>query len=219
MAAVLDFTKKGEPGSKRKTYFRMKLAELLTGVAIQDNYVSREMKEGLEREPLARAAYETQEGVMVEQIGFAMHDTIARYGCSPDGLIGDKGGLELKSPKAGTHLQWIMDGVIPEEHLPQVRSGLSVTKREWWDFASFNPEVPKPLRLMVIRLTRAEANLEPLEQAVQQFNQEINEAVKRLRKIAGPFELPAAQRDEEPQRQASALDGYLTDEDFEGLIK
>src|ERR1700686_4928027 len=73
MAAVLDFTAKGAEGAKRNTYFRQKLGELLTGVAVQNNYVSWEMDEGVEKEPLAIAAYEHEEGVMVEPIGFALH--------------------------------------------------------------------------------------------------------------------------------------------------
>lgn len=217
MKALLDITKKGEPGSTRKTYFRTKLAEMLTGVAIQDNYVSKEMLDGIEREPIARAAYEAQEECMVEEVGFVMHDSIERFGCSPDGLVDQDGGVEIKCPKAGTHLHWIMNGKIPEEHTPQLRAELSVTGLKWIDFVSFNPEVPKPLRLMVIRMTHEQADVGLIEEAVQQFISELDAAVERLRNIAGHFDLPAAQKPESPEAQKRALDGFLTDEDFEGL--
>lgn len=213
MASVLDFTQKGAPGSKRKTYFRQKLGELLTGVINQDNYVSKEMLEGIEREPLAVAAYERQEGVMVDAIGFALHDTIPRYGCSPDRLVGADGLLEAKCPKAGTHLQWVLNGAIPEEHLPQLRAELSVTGRAWVDFASFCPEVPKPLQLMVIRFERGQAEIEALEQAVIAFNSEIDAAIEKLRSIVGHFELPAQVQ---PKERAETDYGELglTDEDL-----
>mgnify|MGYP001553265869 CR=1 FL=1 len=218
MGAVLDFTQKGAPGSKRRTYFRTKLAELLTGVAIQDNYVSKEMLEGIEREPLAIAAYERQEGVMCEEIGFALHDVIPRFGCSPDRLVGKDGLVEAKCPKAGTHLQWVLDGCIPAEHLPQLRAELSVTGRDWVDFVSFCPEVPKPLQLMVIRFERSQADLEPLERAVMDFNAEIAGAVEKLRGIAGPFDLPAQVLATEQKEDSILAETYLTDEEIAKYI-
>lgn len=217
MSAVLDFTQKKVTGSKGKTYFRTKLAELLTGVAVQDNYVSREMLEGIDREPMAIAAYEAQESVMVEAVGFALHDSIPRYGCSPDGLVGDDGLIEIKCPKSGTHLQWLIDGKIPEAHIPQIRAELSVTGRDWCDFVSYSPEVPKPLRLMVIRMTKEQADIPIIEESVNQFNSELDAAIERLRSIVGPFDLPAAQQPES-EREVSALDGYLSESDFDGLI-
>jgi hypothetical protein len=217
MASVLDFTKKGVAGSKRQTYLRMKLGEMLTGISIQDNYVSKEMLDGIEREPLARAAYETEENVLVETVGFAVHDEIERFGCSPDGLVGDGGGVELKCPKAGTHLKWILDGVIPEEHRPQVAACLAVTGREWWDFASFNPDVPQELQLMVIRIHRKEAMTDAIEEAARGFIAELDAMVERLRSIVGPFELPAAMAEKVPEADRS-MEGFLTEEDFVGLL-
>ena len=214
MAAVMGFTQKGEPTEKRKTYFRQKLAELLTGIAIQDNYVSREMLEGIEKEPLGIAAYESQEGVMVEAIGFALHDEIARLGCSPDGLVGNDGGIEGKCPKPGTHLQYVLDGRIPEIYLPQIHTEVFVTGRKWWDFFTFCPEVPKPLQLMVIRYERSQKDMDLIAEHAQRFNGEIDAAVERLRKIVGPFDLPAAQREDERVNPDANL-GALTDEDYE----
>jgi hypothetical protein len=213
MSAVLDFTLKGVPGSKRKTYFRTKLAELLTGVAVHDNYVSQEMLDGIDREPLACAAYERETGVMLEPIGFCLHDTIPRFGCSPDRLVGDDGLIEVKCPKAGTHLQWLLDQRIPPEHLPQLLAELSVTGRAWADFVSFSPEMPKPLRTMIIRLERSAVDLEPIEKAVSQFNADVDAAIERLREIVGAFALPAA----EAARKAESADYGdlgLTEEDL-----
>ena len=198
MESVLDITKKGEPGAKRKTYLRQKLAELLTGIAIQQNYVSFAMQGGVEKEPLGIAAYEREEGVMVDSIGFALHDSIPRLGCSPDGLVGDDGLIELKCPLPGTHLQYVMDCVIPEMYLAQIQTQLLVTGRAWCDFATFSPEVPKPARLMVIRYERKAEDMAFIEKAVTDFNAEIDAAVEKLRSIVGPFELPAAVQEVEP---------------------
>lgn len=207
MDAVLSFTQKGEPKAERKTYFRQKLAEKLTGIALQDNYVSREMLEGIEKEPLGIAAYEQHEALMVEPIGFTLHDDM-ELGYSPDGFVGRDGLIEGKCPKPGTHLQYVLDGRIPEMYLAQIRTGLYVTDRRWCDFFSFSPEVPKALRLMVIRYERTQADDEMIQGAALKFIGEIDAAIERLRTIAGHFELPAA--------MAARVDEPL-DDDYEGL--
>jgi hypothetical protein len=215
MGSVLDFTQKGAAGAKRKIYFRQKLAELLTGIAVQNNYVSFEMEEGIEKEPLGIAAYESEEETMVQPIGFALHDTIARFGCSPDGLVGEDGLLELKCPKAGTHLQYLLDGCVPDLYLPQIRAQLSVTGRAWCDFASFCPELPKPLQLMVIRFERTDADMKLIGEAVNKFNGEIDAAVKRLHEIAGPFDLPAPQQEKEERPESpEERSARITDDDI-----
>lgn len=219
MESVLDFTKKGDPGAKRKTYFRMKLAELVTGMLMQDSYVSKDMEIGIEREPLARAAYESEEGQLVEQIGFALHDSIPRFGGSVDGLIGDDGILEIKSPRAGTHLQSVLDSQIPEQYLSQIDTYLAVTGRAWCDFVSYCPEVPKPLRLMVIRRERKADAIAEIERAVLDFNAKIDAAVERLREIVGPFDLPAAEAE---KAKTDPLDEYpdleLSDDDLDAVF-
>jgi YqaJ-like viral recombinase domain len=217
MKNVLDFTQKGAPGASRKTYLRTKVAELLTGVVLQDNFVSQEMLDGIERESDARAAYEVENGVMVELIGFALHDDINRFGCSPDGLVVEDGMVQIKCPKAGTHVQWILDGVVPEEHIPQMNAELAVTGRTWSDFVSFHPHVPKALRLMTIRHEPKPEELRATEAAAVAFLKEIYEIVDRLRAIVGPFDLPAAVSKEERKSNPDDELGYLTADDFSYL--
>jgi YqaJ-like viral recombinase domain len=219
MASVLQLSKNGSPGAKRQTYQRMKLAELVTGAVVQDNYVSREMMDGIEREPAGRVAYEIEEGVSIEEVGFALHDSIPRFGGSVDGLVGDEGALELKCPKPGTHLKWILDGCIPPAHIPQLDSYLAITGRQWIDFATFCPLIKvKELRLMIIRRERSDAQVEWVEQAAIRFNAEIDAMVQQLRDIAGPFDLPAAMADKVSRaEQFTAEDDAglgLSDEDI-----
>jgi hypothetical protein len=224
MKAVLDFTQErtlksgekrgGAPGSTRITYLKTKIAELLTARVESDNYVSKEMLEGTEREPLARGAYEDQEGVMVEEMGFALHDTIPRFGGSVDGLVGDDGFIEIKCPKPGTHQAWIRGRCVPEEHIPQIDSYFSITGRAWCDFISYCPYVPKEMQLMVIRRARDAEAIGKIEAAVMGFNAEVDAAIEELRQIVGPFELPASMQEEEKPDPDAQL-GALTDEDFE----
>lgn len=184
---ILNFNKSGKESSARETLRWTKAAEILTQIAVQQNYVSFEMKEGLINEPAARSDYSLEEGVLVEKVGFVIaHD---RLGCSPDGLVNDDGIVGFKCPKASTHLRWMLDGVIPEEHVPQARLELAcMPERKWFDFRSFVPDLPKRYRGFTIRLMREDAQIPEMIAAVDQFNTEVDAMIARLEDIAPPVE-------------------------------
>lgn len=191
-ADLLDFTLKGVEGSKRRLYRLQKAAELLTGQYAEDRYVSPEMQWGVDQENEARQAYSLHEEVLVESVGFVLSDD-ERYGCSPDGLIGAKGVLELKCPKTTTHLQWALDGKIPDSHLPQCRFYLATMPPvQWVDFASFDPRMSgrhKSKALMIIRLMREDAEVPAMLAAIDCFLSDVDETVRRLNEIAPPEQL------------------------------
>lgn len=114
----------------------------------QDEYITAAMRNGRIKEPASRRFYEFETNRDVVEVGFVTTDD-GRFGCSPDALCGDDGGLELKNPTAATHVRWLCAGVVPPEYLPQVHFSLLVTKREWWDFMSYYAGLP-PLLLRVV---------------------------------------------------------------------
>ena len=63
-------------------------------------------------------------------------------GCSPDALVGEDGCLELKCPRADTHLLWLARDAIPRDHVVQVQGHIWVTGRSWCDFQSYHPDFP-----------------------------------------------------------------------------
>jgi predicted phage-related endonuclease len=63
-------------------------------------------------------------------------------GFSPDGLIGDDGLLEIKSPRQKKHLATILADEVPLEYMAQCQTGLLVSGREWLDFVSYNGGMP-----------------------------------------------------------------------------
>ncbi len=89
---------------------------------------------GMKHEPEARYAYETLTGNVVQETGFWIHDLLSWLGASPDGLIGVKGGLEIKCPMKE------MPTKIPDHDLIQCIIGMAVTDREWWDYFSWMPD-------------------------------------------------------------------------------
>lgn len=174
---VLAKIKTGEAAARRN--YRVQLVtERLTGIP-SEGYKSAAMQFGLDTEPLARLAYEARTGEIVIETGFLPHGAIDWCGASPDGLIGD-GGVELKCPESHTHLEWLLDGICPLEHVAQVQGQMSVTGRPWWDFVSYDPRFPKNLQLLIVRVSRDDAYIAELERQVQIFLREVDQLHDRL---------------------------------------
>ena len=167
--------KKGGEAADRKNY-RMELAiEILTGQSFP-HYVSQEMQWGIDQEPFARAAYEIKRNTLTETCGFFVHPTVERFGASPDFLVGSEGLGQIKCPTTSTHLNWMLGGVIPFDHAPQMLAELACTGREWNDFVSFDPRLPEHLQLFIRRMERRDHGhlLAQLEQEVIRFNSELD---------------------------------------------
>jgi hypothetical protein len=165
----------GEPACRRDLRVRLAI-ERLTGQAAEDAaFVSADMRRGTELEPEAFAAYEAATGQLVQQVGFVRHNAFP-IGCSPDGVIGDfEGGVELKCPKAATHLgYWRNAGQVPPEYLPQITHTLFVTGAPWWDFVSYDPRFPEPLRLYRVRVNASDVDLANYTKALASFLVEID---------------------------------------------
>ena len=140
------------------------LAELL-GVRAE-LYQNDAMKRGTELEPEARETYEFVTGATVEQVGFCWRDD-GRIGCSPDGLIGEDGGLEIKCPMAHTHVAYLLRGECPHDYYPQVQGAMYVcgSGRQWWDFMSYYPGLPP----MIVRVERDDEYISALGDALDDF--------------------------------------------------
>lgn len=77
-------------GQENEARYKLKIELLCEMVSKEpsEHYVNFWMERGMKNEPLARAAYQYQRGVLVDSIGFVMHPTIKMAGASPDGLVG-----------------------------------------------------------------------------------------------------------------------------------
>jgi len=169
----------GAPAKAREDYKWELVIERITGTP-SDHYTNAAMLWGMENEMGARMAYEAHSGAMVEAAGLVLHPTIPNCGGSPDGLIGDDGGLEIKCPfNSAIHLATVLDG-MPEDHIYQVQGNLAVTGRAWWDFVSFDPRLPEGLSLYVQRIKRDEETCKFIEAEVAAFLVEVDALVDKL---------------------------------------
>lgn len=127
----------GKPNKPRLDLIEDLRRELVTGVltAVEPNEY---MAHGTRCEPIACALYEFLHDVEVQHAAWIPHPTLEYVGFSPDGLIGDDGMLEIKSPALEPrHLRTVDSQQCPEDYIPQVQGGMWVTGRQWCDFASF----------------------------------------------------------------------------------
>ena len=178
-ADVLSTIKTGEAAARRN--YRVKLVvERLTGKVLNGGFQSAAMLQGTEREPYAREAYEATTGRLVQEVGFIVDD-MHQAGCSPDGLIDDDGGLEIKCPELATHLDYLRCPSEPPAYTPQIQGSMWLTGRKWWDFVSWNPDYPEPLRLVIRRVKRDETYITKLQLAIALFMSEVREEEAAVR--------------------------------------
>lgn len=173
-----------EPLEARTTYMHQLAFERLTGEPIHEIH-ARSLAWGKTNEGRAREEYEIRTGYMVRQVDFIAHPDMPFVGCSPDSLVEEAGGLEIKCPiNEGIHLRTWTNG-MPEEHAPQVQGSMFVTGRKWWDFLSFDGRLgTSPMALYRQRIQRDEAYIKKLEAALWQFELELRALVKALEKKA-----------------------------------
>jgi hypothetical protein len=137
-------------GASRANYMGELLVERLTGVQ-GDRFVSKEMLWGIEKEPDAKAMYEFFYDVEIVPVGFVDHPSILMSGASPDGLIGERGLIEIKCPNTATHIDFLLSDEVELKYRKQMCWQLLCTERDYCDFASFDPRMPEPLQLRVRR--------------------------------------------------------------------
>ena len=100
------------------------------------------MARGTDMEAEAVDWYEMHRMVDVSRVGFCESDD-GRSGCSPDGLVGEDGGLEVKCRSAVKHLETVLGFATVLGDPGQAQFSLFVTGCEWWDVLAYNPALPK----------------------------------------------------------------------------
>lgn len=134
----------GNNGKGLETYIYNLMAESYS-IAKKENYTNEDIERGNELEYMARALYELQEGVEVKEVGFIELDEFT--GCSPDGLVGNDGGIEIKCLKDDKYFRVLIEGPesIVSDYIWQCQMSLYVSKRKWWDLIIYNPNFKKTL--------------------------------------------------------------------------
>ena len=169
-------TSAGAPSKQAEKYMYQLAAERVTG-RTEESYSNAAMERGKETEAEARALYEMLRDVKVEQVGVCYPDEKKLCAASPDGLVAKDGLIEIKCPLIYTHVQYLLDGVLPTDYFQQTQGQLYVTGRKWVDFISYYPVI-KPF---IIRCVRDEKFIKALAVEIEVFNRQLSEITERIR--------------------------------------
>ena len=153
-------TPTGKPSASAESYINELIAQRITG-ELPEFFKSEAMERGNELEPHAKASYEFTHDVEVVEVGLCLHDEF-ECGASPDGLIGEDGGIEIKCPLPHTHVAYLRAGEVPSKYIPQIQGCMWITGRKWWDFMSYHPAMEN----LIVRVERDDAYIKKLADAV-----------------------------------------------------
>jgi len=168
-----------KPSASSEAYMYLLLAECVRGGPIETDS-SGFMQRGTNLEDEAVDFFEALVDLETKQVGFCLTDD-RKIGCSPDRLVGEDSGLEIKCPSAVNHIMLIDKRELPIKYRAQIQGSLYVTGRDHWHFMSYNPILP-PLHIIV---QRDEVFISKLEELLMKFLDKFDEAKKRLETLTG----------------------------------
>lgn len=183
-------------GDGPRSYLMEKVAESWLGTTLPTAEFF-DGDQGRFLEEYARPAFTLETGLTVSEVGFIESDD-GRMGCSPDGLIGDGIGLEIKCPHIEKHVGYLLAGVVPTDYVLQVQGSLYVTGFPTWKFFSFRRGLP-PLILTVEPDPKIQASI---HEAVAEFTAQLDAALEKLTFLNGglrPEPLRLTPKEDEPE--------------------
>lgn len=176
VVSASNFSKVLNARSGRGLYLRKLAGERLSGVT-QIGYSNGNMEAGIELEIEAREYYEMVNCLDVQQVGFVKKEEWV--GCSPDGLVGEDGLIEIKCVIPSTHIETILKGKMPTTYRPQAQGQLYVTGRKWVDFISYCPVI-KSKPYYCVRVLRDEEYIKELAIQTIIFVNELKGMIDKL---------------------------------------
>jgi len=143
-------TSKGAPSKALEKYSYTLAAEAFTGGQVDAWEGNQYTDRGHELEAKAISAYEFMNDVEVTLAGFVTTDD-GLIGCSPDGLIGDDGLIEIKCLGHKAHIETIIyyadKAAAPPKYFQQAQGQMMICDRKWCDLVFYYPTLP----MLVIR--------------------------------------------------------------------
>ena len=84
--------------------------------------------------------------------------------------------LEVKCPQTTTFVEWVMGGVVPERHKPQMCAQLLCSGKAWCGFIAYDPRIREERKRLFLRRYEPTAEeLGKVEAAAIKFLTELDE--------------------------------------------
>ena len=170
------------------------LGKVRTGLGV-DSYLHRKLAEKLLNwSPEMLEGFAVNQGKLIEticlpwfefefekkvkRVGFCTSDD-GRCGFSPDGMLEDGSGLEIKSPQGPNQIKYLLENKVPDDYVIQIQFSLMVSDAPYWTFVSYSMTLPP----LVIRVERDEKIQAALREAIAAFNERFDSALARLQSM------------------------------------
>lgn len=153
-------------------------AERLTGLKKGSDWGGAPKDFGVETEDEARVSFMLETGLDVYEVGFVEFNEW--IGCSPDGLIGDEEGLEIKCPNSDTHIRYLSRPKdLLDDYRYQCVGGLLCTGRKRWHLYSYDPRFESErMRSVHVIIERSEPEICLLENRLLEAIDKVEELIK-----------------------------------------
>lgn len=173
---ILTPTLKIAANAKERAHLWELAAQRISGY-VEPQYISDAMLRGQEDEIKAREEY-SKRYAPVAVCGFVTNSKWGfTLGCSPDGLVGDDGLIEVKSRgqrfQVQTICEYFEDGTTPDDFTLQVQGQLLITERKWCDLISYSGGLP----MVTMRIEPDPVVQDAILDAAAKFEARINEVV------------------------------------------
>lgn len=165
----------GNCGKGLDSYILQIMSEYFS-TAEKENYTNENIERGNELEEYARNMYELENDLNVEEVGFVEYNEFV--GCSPDGIVGEEGLIEIKCVKDKNHFKIMLDKKIESKYLWQMQMQLLICGKKWCDYVSYNPNFEKSL--VIIRVTPDEEKQKKLLDGFKIGESKIKEIINNL---------------------------------------
>lgn len=196
----------GGKGKTRQSYILDLVAERLSGKPTE-RYLSMDMQRGTFFEAFAIAAFSAALEEIITKVGFVMHDD-ERIGCSPDGIIDENCGIEIKCPAPRQHIRNVLsDGM--DDYYAQVQGNMWICEREKWYVISFCPWVedfPFHIRQIYRDDTIIKAISDSSRRAADEVDELVNAPVNRYGKRVSEIAKDARESWESMQAMKSEVE-------------
>jgi putative phage-type endonuclease len=168
----------GASTDTRLTYMCELVAQVCTGIMEELN--SKYCDWGNDHEDAARSAYEFETGYEVTELPFVYKDESFREGCSPDGFVTDKKGVEIKCPFNSVHyIKFLTEDKIKPDYMWQAQYTLRVLGADEWDFCQYDPRMKtKPTKVLTI--ARDPEKQKAFDDLVPKFIEDMDQMLKKV---------------------------------------
>ncbi len=179
ISAVAAKGRGGESKGRKQLLYDM-AGEILSGVK-KSGYANKAMEDGVTLEPKARTHYCLQNLCEVRQVAL-IRDAPHKH-CSPDGLVGEDGMIEIKCVIPSTFVAYCDGMSMPTDYRRQVQWGLKRSGRTWCDYLVYCELFEGKLRgdnMLTTRIGRDEKEIIALEDEADIFIEDLLSLVKKI---------------------------------------